>query len=333
MSSDTQRPPRGWEIQTWLLVGLAVTTAAAGLVELLTLVAISDANAAVPLVTRFATVLDAVYLVLTVACLGVFVWWRSSTRQLLRSIGDDEHAGLKHWTPQVALRLLTASIAIRVIGNFLGRDDPAMLLFIGGLGLAVRMLALTVTAIGVWRIWTGIRTTMATPPAPRTQTPSQWSTATRPTSLDTTDLPPADDDFWNRVRSMSLAANGELPLLESTSTVIRRWTLIPSASDIDEIRRALRPGTVVTVFPTPPQPVGTPLTVRFIADEDVELLSLSEDAETGMLWFQLLQPSRVDSWLAKARSAKRYALFRADDPAAATAVVPAQTAHQPAPAG
>jgi hypothetical protein len=49
-------------------------------------------------------------------------------------------------------------------------------------------------------------------------------------------------------------------------------------------------------------------------------MSIAAGDELPLLWFRLLQPSRLPDWLAKARTAQRFGLYRENDPAALHAV-------------
>ncbi|MFD0518688.1 hypothetical protein [Paractinoplanes durhamensis] len=100
-------------------------------------------------------------------------------------------------------------------------------------------------------------------------------------------------------------------MLETTDAVARRWV----SGDLTTIRAALPPGAVVTVFPQPPAADFTPPRA---ADEYHGFL---EDDASGALWYQSVRPNRVEAFMARARRARRWALYPADAPDALTAVV------------
>jgi hypothetical protein len=341
MTTAISRPPRSWESQTWALLVLAAASALACLVTLVTLLGVRNVIATrgasgTSVLTDWALghagLLDNIYFVLVIAYLAAFYWWRARTRQLLIIFGDSGARALIHWALYAWNGLIFFSFLIRILGNIYGAPDPTVdaitdalhRLDVFLLGLTLRLAALIFLLLGVWQSRTRVRAVVAgtivySPPPPVRQEPAPEQ---RTTILETATMPVADDAFWARVRELSLAAGDELPLLESTSNLIRRWSLIPSVSAIDTIRASLPPGTVITVFPTPPQP-GAEAPADPPTAEAEQWFGLTEDAGTGMLWFRLLQPSRLPDWLAKARTAQRFGLYRPNDPAALNAVTPA----------
>ena len=341
MTNSTLRPPRRWEIQTWGLLGLALASALAGLVTLVTLLGVrnviatrgsSGTSVLTEFTLRHADQFDQIYFILVLAYLAAFYWWRAESKRLLTMFGDSQAKALRHWTIAAWNVLIPISFLIRFVGSGSrdGADTVAVQAALSQLdttitGLAVRLIALLLLVVGVWLVRGQVRAAIATSFSNPPSAPAPVAAPVEhlpPSILDTTKLPPADDAYWARVRDLSYAAGADLALLESTSNLIRRWSLIPSASAVEQIRASLPPGTVITVFPSSPQPGSTAPSAPPSSNSTAEWFGLTEDARTGMLWFQLLLPSRVPAWLAKAQSAHRYGLYRSDDPAALTAVIP-----------
>jgi hypothetical protein len=88
----------------------------------------------------------------------------------------------------------------------------------------------------------------------------------------------------------------------------------------DDPPAAIEPGSLITVFPDPPRPGNAAPKKPPASEPGTEWFGLIEDA--GLLHFQLVLPSRLPQWLAQARSARRWGLYRTDDPGALTAVLP-----------
>jgi hypothetical protein len=132
------------------------------------------------------------------------------------------------------------------------------------------------------------------------------------------DLPRADDEFWQQVERLATEAGADLALLETTDSVVRRWALVPGTGDLTAVRAALPAGAIITVFTEPPAAAdGTDFTPA-PADDYFGFL---EDRETGALWFQAVTAKRVPAFLARTRSARRWALYPVNSPAALTAAV------------
>lgn len=331
MNTTVSRPSRSWELQTLALLALGAVAEVGGLILLIGLISVRhmivaqdpDTSALTDYTFRHSLDLDVSYFLLALAYLGAFAWWRNEARKLVARFGDKSGTALVHWTVYACSGLLVLSFILSLDNGTYGQDG------VSGLNtdivrLAVRVVALGLLLVGVVLTRGQIRRTIAdseiySPVPVRRREPGPILAPA--VVFDKSSLPPADDAFWARVREMSIAAGDELPLLESTSNLIRRWSLIPSASAVDGIRASLPPGTAITVFPVPPRP-GVEAPDEPPAAEAGQWFGLTEDAATGMLWFRLLQPSRVPEWLAKAKSAQRFGLYQADDPAALTAVIP-----------
>jgi hypothetical protein len=344
----TPRAPRRWELFTFALLGVTAASAFAGLVVLVTYLGMyravstegrSGTSAVVDLAMRHATGFDQIHFALVIAYLVAFSWWHRDTRRLLQSVGVTDAGAVKHWTVRAWNVLLLVSFAFRLLGASTivhpydadaTRSELLSSLRNYAAGYSVRLLALVLLLIGVWRIRVQVRQAVATSlaaPTPRDlglrpdPTPAAPLAPTRgDAALPMAALPRADDEFWARVSALSAAKGADLALLESTSTLVRRWLLVRAGDSIDKVRAAIPAGSVVTVFPEPLGPGGSAPEEPPAAEPGTEWFGLIEDA--GMLRFQLLLPTRLPVWLAQARLAGRYGLYRADDPAALTAVMP-----------
>jgi hypothetical protein len=344
----TPRTPRRWELFTFALLGVTAAAAFAGLVLLVFYLGVyravstegrSGTSALVDLLIRHAVGFDLINFVLVIGYLTGFLVWRRQTRRLLQRFGVADAGAMKHRTVRAFNILLLVSFALRFLGastkTHPNDPDPMRPDLLWSLrnsvaGHSVRVLALVLLLIGIWRIRAQVRQAVATSlaaPTPRDlglRPDPQPAVPMAPARVDvapaTAALPRADDEFWDRVSALSAAKAADLALLETTSTWVRRWLLVPAGGAIDPVRTAIPPGSVVTVFPEPLR-LGSAAPERPpVAAPGTEWLGLIEDA--GMLRFQLLLPTRLPVWLAQARSAHRYGLYRADDPDALTAVMP-----------
>ncbi|SNY12356.1 hypothetical protein [Paractinoplanes atraurantiacus] len=335
------RPPRAWEIHTNATLSAILATALASLAFVVANLQLRSwvlAGADGEVSGLAATMLDNLdafdflAMVLVVAYIGTYLWWRKKTLEIIRRIGAE--AGLlRHWSVNAWGMCLILSIVVSLLsgdalepGNLdalattLGRDAAVQ---------AIRVLGLAFLLYGVWQLRLTIRRAVADagvafrvgdlgssvskpvpaqplPPAARAEPP--------------TGLPPADDAFWDGVRRLAAEAGADLALLETTEGVARRWSLIPTTGDVAALRAAVPAGAVITVYPQPPTEAETE---GFTPPEADEYYGFLEDAASGSLWYQSVRPNRIPAFLARTRSARRWALYPAQSPEALTAVVPA----------
>jgi hypothetical protein len=346
----TPRPPRRWELITFTLLTLVAASAFLSLIGAVSYLGLyralsSDGQSGVSSLVEFAanhgSGLDDFYFVIVIAYLFAQFRWQRETTSMLWTFGISDTRVSYHWAAYAWRFALLIAAAVRVVGGSLVAPQspdpspsdlvPEMLLYAAG--HLVRMLALIVLLYGVWRIRDQVRQAVAVSgaaPTPaqlglrRNRTPAAPLPAARVAALATAATPQADDYFWARARELSAEKGADLALLESTSAWVRRWLLVPAAGPIDAVRAAVPPGSVVTVFPEPPQPGDTAPPEPPESDPGTEWFGLIEDA--GTLRFQRLAPTRLPVWLAQARAAHRWGLYRTDDPAALTAVVPSAIA-------
>ncbi|WP_127497480.1 hypothetical protein [Actinoplanes solisilvae] len=331
------RPPRSWETKT-----LAVL-AAVGAAALLTMVllvtdlalrsyALSGATGAVsPLVAAVVEdpyTLDCLNIVLLVAYIGAFYWWRAQTRTLLTRVNVEPGAVVTHWGIAGWGLCLGLSFVVRLALSGSGQvddlDSLATALGYDALALTFRLVGLSLLLIGVWQIREQVRLAVAGSGV-ALRVSDLGSLASAPTTA--APLAPlaraeikaegeADDYFWTRIGEQARAAGADLALLETTGTAVHRWFLVPATGETDAVRAVIAPGAVVTIFAEPPA-------ADFTAPEGDEFYGLLEDSETGALWFQSVRPNRVPAFLARARTARRWALYPAASATAQSAVVPA----------
>ena len=346
----TARPPRSWEVQT---VAVLITIGATALITMILLVTdlglrnyrqSGSTGAVSPLVAaagRDPSLLNFLNLIMVCCYLGTYFWWRHRTREMLHRVGAPSGTARTHWAIAAWGLCLGLSFVVRVAANAAGAvddlDGVAAGLGWDALALTFRLVAVSLLLIGVWEIRATVRRLVAESgvalrtsnlgrTAPTTAVPLVPLTRTE---IDTGALPPADDAFWTRVGEQAVAAGADLAVLESTDAVVHRWLLIPATGETDPVRDAVPPGAVVTVFAEPPaatkvEPQAVTVTTAPDADEFYGFL---EDADSGALWFQSVRPNRVPAFLARARTARRWALYPADSAAASSALMPAAPAQ------
>jgi small subunit ribosomal protein S1 len=147
--------------------------------------------------------------------------------------------------------------------------------------------------------------------------------------------PPADDAFWARVELLAAKAHSELPLLEMWAGNAWRWHLVVPGARLEQLRQALKPRALLTIYPEPPLPITDTTGVQ-IAERARQLLNsdsavagvngLIEEADTGRLRFDyLLDEEDLSLWLPASRSASRCGIYPAsahDQPGALEGVLP-----------
>jgi hypothetical protein len=331
------RPPRHWEVQTTAV--LATIAAAA----LLTAVGIAtdlgvrsyalgdtgEVSALLSWVLRNAETVQFFSLVIVFAYLGTFWWWRRRTAAIVRRIdaspGVTSHWGIRAWSVCLFgsfFLMLTNNSARHVVDR---ESLATMLGWTAAIG-TIRLAGLALLVFAVWQVRGQVRRAVAesglvfrvgdlgapgTRPVQARPLPSMTVVDMRP------DLPTADDEFWTRVGALAAETGSDLALLETTEGVARRWALI-QPGNIAMVRGSVPPGAVVTVYAEPPAASSAE---GFAPAEADEYHGFLEDGATGSLWYQSVRPNRVAAFLARARSARRWALYPAESPTALSAVV------------
>lgn len=331
------RPPRSWELRTVAVMVVIATTAVFGMLLLATQLVVraylaSDGASGVsPLVSaivRNSDVFDLLYLLLGLAYIGAFFWWRHDSRELLRKVGDEAGNATRHWAVPVWTTAVVASVLLRHAADPYAADGPAAQLGLDALRTAIRVAGIGVLLLGVWQIRQQVRRTVAesgvalrvTDLGPRA-TANPLPSPAPAGDVSTAGLPPADEEFWDAVRRR--AADADLAMLETTEGPVRRWALLPRGGDLASIRATVPPGAIVTVFAEPPTAAETH---DFTPVEASGYHGLLEDAESGALWYQPVPPHRVPAFLGRTRSARRWALYPIESATALTAVTPVAAA-------
>ncbi|MEU8814162.1 hypothetical protein [Actinoplanes sp. NPDC048796] len=336
----TARPPRAWEVHTNATLATILGTALASLALVVTDLQLrswikadgtGEVSGLASTVLEDPYVFDLLATMFMVAYIGTYFWWRKKTLEIIRRIGA-EPSLLRHWSVSAWAVCLVLSIVVSVVDRdravpgdldtlaaALGRSAAIQSFRVAGLGFLL---------YGVWQLRRTIRRAVATAgvafrigsttkPVPAQPLPPVSRAET------STDVPPADDAFWDSVRDLAEQAGTELALLETTEGVARRWALIPPTGDLTAVRAAVPPGAIITVYPNPPSEAGPE---GFTPTEADEYYGFLEDAASGSLWYQTVRPNRIPAFLARTRSARRWALYPAHSPTALTAVAPEPTA-------
>jgi hypothetical protein len=333
------RPPREWELQTLALIAAIGCAALLGMLLLVSDLAIrsylltdgmNGLSSLVLSIIDNRAVISGLFLLLGFGYLLGFVFWRRHTTAMLASVGDSDQHAVWHWTVTTFYFALTASFLIRYANTSdpSGNDGLVAWLAWDAAQTAVRLIGLTFLLIAVWQIREQVRervaragialriqdiaprrSAMPLPPAARTVPPAPTPGA----------LPPADDDYWRRVAALATGQRTEIALLETTDGLARRWLLVPESGEVTKVRSGVAPGTVLTAYPQPPAATETKSFTPIAADEYHGFL---EDSASGAVWYQSVKPNRVGAFLARARRARRWALYPANSPHALTAVVP-----------
>ncbi|GIM93859.1 hypothetical protein [Paractinoplanes toevensis] len=323
VDAPTARPPREWEARTFALIAAIAAATLLGILLLVTDLALRSylvaegADGLSPLVAWMVEHWEAIsvlFLLLGFGYLAGFYWWRSSTRAMLRSAGDETGKSVVHWTVAAFYLALTGSFTLALAGE--STDDPVELLQWDAVRMGLRLVGLAFLLTAVWQIRDQVRTQVAgsgiilRPARRRLEPLNLAASAPALAAVARADLPSADDDFW-----LGVAALGDgVAVLETTDAVARRWLLVDG--DLDAVRSALPAGAVVTVFPQPPAATETE---GFTPPPAEEYYGLLED--DGALWYQTVRPNRVEAFLARARRARRWALYPTESPDALVAEV------------
>jgi hypothetical protein len=325
------RPPRSWETQTLALMAAIGVAALLGMIILVSDLAIRSylssggADGLSPFVSGVvghSEAIDVLYLLLVLVYIGGFHWWRRRTATMLRTVGNTTGEPLQHWAILAWNVAIAAAFVIRLSNDRQAGDLPHTLA-VDAMQTGVRLAGLTILLLGVLAIRDQVRRAVAeagvtlriADVAPRrAAVPSGVLRPATPAPV-TAGLPAADDAFWQRVAGLGAG----VAVLETTDGVARRWLLVPASGDLTEVRSGLAPGAVVTVFPAPPAVAETG---GFTPPAAEEYYGFLEDGASGALWYQTVTPNRVAAFLARARNARRWALYPANADDALTAVTP-----------
>lgn len=264
--------------------------------------------------------LSAVASLVFIAGAGAWIW---QTRQLLRSLHDDAGWVRYQWPFVTAFVLIVLGYA--VLSPRAGATPSIGLLLIAE-GLRIEsyffgLVGLRLTRDRVRGIASG--EIAAHSDDPRWQPPIVPAATTvryeTPPAADR--LSPADESFWASAGRLARDAGADIAVLETAETQSRRWLLVPADGDTTALRATIRPGAILTLFPTAP---GTAAALGATGRKPApEYYGLIQTSPHDPVRFQLILPSRVPHFLAEAGTAHRAGLYRANDPAARTAAVPA----------
>ena len=332
-TSMNARPPRSWELRTVAVMLVIATTAVLGMLLLVTQLAVraslagdgtSGVSPLVAWIIRNSDAFDFFYLLLGLAYIAAFFWWRHDSRAMLRKVGDRTGAATRHWAIPVWTAAIIGSVVLRQAADPYAPDSPTANLGLDALRTAIRVAGIGVLLIGVWQIREQVRRAVAgsgvalrvSDLGPRAAANPLAPLAPAP-DVSTAGLPTAGDEFWATVSGR--AVDADLAMLETTEGPVRRWVVIPRGGDLTAIRAAVAPGAIVTVFAEPPAAAPTDEVTPAPAEVYHGFL---EDAASGALWYQSVRPNRVPAFLARARSARRWGLYPADAATALTAVTP-----------
>lgn len=350
--------PRRWEGGTIALIVLtgatALYTMVLLLIDLTTLTLALAGGPAAGFAVLSATLsavpgFDWIYLGVWVAFVVGWIWWRRATLALVESFGVDEDDA-KRTTRTWAIRIGNGIVLVDIVldaFDFIGRPrdfpphptmpqiatESARVAAHNGLimlALAFILLGIVLGRRQVHRLMAESTFRWAFPVAPG-GVPADPPVLGLPGAAGPSSpaAPAADDVFWERVRALSVERNGDLALLETVATGERRWLIVPARDPLG-VRAAIAPSSVIVVYSEPPRP-GAEAPKKPPAAAGIEWYGLLENA--GSTRFQLLLPTRVPDWLAEARKATRFGLYRANDPDALTATMPASAARpEPEPA-
>jgi hypothetical protein len=240
---------------------------------------------------------------------------------MLERIGDTRAPVTVHWTVVAWHLSIGSALMIRLTAGNTG--DLADDLTINAVQNGVRLVGIGCLLIGVWQIREEVRRRVTQAgihlrhDAPR---PSSRPVRTLLPAV-TGEAPEADEDFWARVARAATELRADLALLEKTGPVAYRWLLVPAGGDLTAVRAELAPGAEITVFTEPPTAAETqhhsPVAAEFYQG------FLEDDA--GTLICQSVTARRVPAFLARARSARRWALYPLPSPTALTATVASRT--------
>ncbi|MEV6846492.1 hypothetical protein [Actinoplanes sp. NPDC051411] len=324
------RPPRSWELQTAAVMAAVAAAALFGIVLFVRDLALRDhvLNGGVDGLSPWVAGLvlhgdafDLLFFVVLIAYIFGFGAWRRETQRMLETIGDTRTPVTVHWTVVAWNLAIALAFMIRLTAEHSG--DAAADLTVDAVQNGVRLVGIACLLIGVWQIREQVllRVTEAGIHL-RHDEP-------RPSSMPVRDLlpavtgeaPAADEDFWARVARTATGLREDLALLEKTGPLAYRWLLVPADGDLTAVRAELAPGAEITVFLEPPAATETKNYTPFPA----EIYQGFLEDEAGALTCQSVTRRRVPAFLARARTARRWALYPHPSPTALTATVARET--------
>jgi hypothetical protein len=314
------RPPRTWELATLALIVCVFVAGVLGLVFVALEVVIAHsletggierlAPSIVWMVDHLETI-DGLYFAVVIGYLVGFFVWRNHTRTMLADRGYQ--LSLAHWTVLAWQISVGATFVIRLallnVDLSLGVVEA---LWIEAALTSARVSGITLLLIGLFTLRETVREAVATQIA--------HSSDERPSALPDRPAPAraqtrvSADAFWEQARRTASGSRADLALLETSATGEHRWLLVPG--DGSPVRGAVSPSATLTLFPTPPEADETKGFRPTPADAYHGFL---EDKTTGALVYESVPARKVGAFLGRARSARRWALYRPDDPAAVVA--------------
>jgi hypothetical protein len=324
------RPPRSWELQTAAVIAAVAAAALFGIVLFVRDLALRDyvltggVDGLSPLVAglvRHGDTFDALFFVVLLAYVAGFALWRRETQQMLDNIGDSRTPVTVHWT--ITAWNLAVGLAFMIRFTAERSGDPAADLTVDAVQNGVRMAGLACLLIGVWQIRDEVHRRVAEAGIHLRHDEARPSSLPVRTLLAeaTGEAPEADEDFWTRVTRTATGMRADLALLETTGPLAHRWLLVPADGDLTAVRAELVPGAEITVFTEPPAATET----RHYTPLPAESYHGFLEDEKGVRTFQSVTARRVPAFLARARTARRWALYPLPDPASLTAGVPPKT--------
>lgn len=320
------RPPRSWELQTVAVFAAVGAAALFGIVLFVRDLALrhyvldGGVDGLSPFVAglvRNGDTLGLLFFLILFAYIYGFHWWRRETQQMLGTIGDTGTPVGVQWTIVAWNLAIGLALMLRLTAGRSG--DPATDLTVDAVQNGVRLVGIGCLLIGVWQIRDEVRRRVAEAgihlrhDEPR---PSSLPVRTLLPEL-TGDAPEADDDFWARVARTAIGLRSELALLEKSGPLAYRWLLVPADGDLAGVRAELAPGAEITVFAEPPEAAET----QHYTPRPAESYQGFIEDEAGALTYQSVTSRRVPAFLARARRARRWALYPVPSVTALTATV------------
>jgi hypothetical protein len=320
------RPPRSWELQTAAVLAAVAAAALFGIVLFVRDLALRDyvltggVDGLSPLVAglvRHGDAFGLLFFVVLFAYLFGFGMWRRETQRMLETIGDTRTPVTVHWTVVAWNLAIGLAVMIRLTSEHSG--DAATDLTVDAVQNGVRLVGIGCLLIGVWQIREEVRRRVTEAGIHLRHDEPRPSSVPVRTLLPavTGEAPEADEDFWARVARTATGLRSDLALLEKTGPLAYRWLLVPADGDLTAVRADLTPGAEITVFTEPPTATETQHYTPLPAESYQGFL---ED-EAGTLTAQSVTPRRVPAFLARARTARRWALYPLPSPTALTATV------------
>jgi len=324
------RPPRSWELQTVAVIAAVAAAALFGIVLFVRDLALRDyvltggVDGLSPLaagLVRHGDAFDLLFFVVLLAYIAGFALWRRETQRMLERIGDTRTPVTVHWTVTAWNLAIGLAFMIRLTAEHSG--DAAEDLTIDAVQNGVRLVGVGCLLIGVWQIREEVHRRVAEAGIHLRHDDPRPSSVPVRTLLPavTGEAPEADQDFWARVARTATGLRADLALLEKTDPQAYRWLLVPANGNLTAVRAELTPGAEITVFTEPPTATETrhytPLPAEFYQ-------GFLEDA-AGTITGQPVTSRRVPAFLARARSARRWALYPVPSPTALTATVAPKT--------